>query len=205
MRFLCSGLPEFGTNTTAFMTLFSASLTNFNLSIYTSDKMLINKWYGYGAMILFLIISAIALLNFLIAIISNVYDKLNRISIGLHFHSLIRIRSLLQSDKRYSSLVSAAPPFNVVTFFFVPLILWLQSSKLNLALLHYEYIFVMIVGIILYIFFVLLCIPFAYLAINFSLLRKLLGVKSSQKSKIVIFLDLVIFIILGIIILLLKS
>ena len=118
MMLLCSELPQFDTETSTFLTLFSASLASFNLSIFDSNEMSINKWYGYGPMILFLIISAIAFLNFLIAIISNVYDRLNKISIGLYCSSLIRIRSLLQNDEKYSSLVSTVPLHSM---------LWLSS------------------------------------------------------------------------------
>jgi len=141
-------LPQFDSLRDAFITLISASLSNFDLNIFETERMNINKWYGYISMLLYLVISAIALLNFLIALISNVFNDLSNISIGLYRQSLIEIRQYLQEDKRYSSLVSSVPPLNLIPFLFMPFILWFQSPKLNRFILHFEYIDVMIIGVI---------------------------------------------------------
>jgi hypothetical protein len=87
-------------------------------------------------LIIFLGISAVTLVNFLIAIISNVYDKLSKISIGLYLKAIISLRQGTQKDSRYSSLVSAVSPFNALIFLFTPFIVWSQSNKLNIVLLH---------------------------------------------------------------------
>jgi len=112
----------------------------------------ISKWYGYIPMILFIGITAIALLNFLIGVISNVYSKLSTISIGLYLKNLIDIRQTLENDNRYSSLVSAIPPFNIVILLFSPFIIWFQSPRLNKVLLHYNYVVVLVIAISVYLF-----------------------------------------------------
>ena len=90
-------------------------------------------------MTVFIGITAIALINFLIGVISDVYSKLSTISIGLYLKNLINLRHILENDMHYSSLVSAIPPFNFVIMIFCPFIIWFQSPKLNKVLLHYNY------------------------------------------------------------------
>jgi hypothetical protein len=138
MRILYFRYPEFSTEREAFATLFAASLSNFNFKVFSQDESLVEftEWYGYIILMVFLGISAITLVNFLIAIISNVYEKLSKISIGLYLRSIVNMRQTMQKDSRYSSLVSATPPFNAFIFLFVPFIMWSQSQKLNTVLLH---------------------------------------------------------------------
>ena len=102
MRILFFSIPEFQDETKTFLTLFSASLGNFDFQIFDNPNMNVNPWFGYITMLLFLVISAITLINFLIAIISNVYNDLSDIGIGLYLRSLIGIRQILQNDERYS-------------------------------------------------------------------------------------------------------
>jgi len=150
MRIICSEVDQFASLKDTIITFFSASLGAFNLRVFETGKMEMSRWYGYVPMMLYLMISGVALLNFLIALISNVFSDLNAISIGLYRKSLIEIRQYLQDDERYSSLVSSVPPLNFIPFLFLPFIVWFESPRLNTALLHYEYLTVVVLGVILY-------------------------------------------------------
>lgn len=206
MRILFFSIPEFQGEKDAFLTLFSASLNSFKFEIFNNDDMLIDSWFGFITMILFLGVFSVTLLNFLIAIISNVYNKLSQSGIGLYLKSLINIRQILQNDEKYSSLVSAVPPFNVVVFFFIPFILWFESKKLNTILLHYAYAYVLIVAVVVYSFIAILSIPIAYLVILVNLIKDLLGLRvKSKKSNCIILADTVIFLIFGVIILIIQT
>ncbi|CAI2371659.1 unnamed protein product [Moneuplotes crassus] len=205
MRILFFTLPEFSSRTETYVTLYSASLSNFDFSIFQSELMSVNKLYGYCFMGLFLLVSAIALLNFLIAVISHVYEKLNQIKVGLYLKSLIGIRQVMQHDDRYSCLVSSVPPLNIVPFIMTPAVLWMQSKKLNYCILHYEYLVVAIVGMTLYILFAIICIPFAYVLIIGTLLKTMCGKKRSEKSKCTQITDLFLFIIFGFIMLICRT
>ena len=147
-RLLFFTFPQYDTPEHTIATLFSASLGDFDFTIFDDPNFQLSKYYGYGVLMLFLGISTVTLLNFLIAIISNVYDRLRKISIGLYLTNIIEIRKIQQNDKRFSSLVSAVPPLNVLTFLLTPLILWCESKKLNSFLLHLCYLPVLFVGTI---------------------------------------------------------
>ncbi|CAI2383886.1 unnamed protein product [Moneuplotes crassus] len=204
MRLMCVTLPQFSTNTQSFLTLFSASLASFDFTIYNED-MVVNKWYGYLAMISFLLISAVTLLNFLIGIISNVYNKLSDISIGLYLKSLVKVRQVLQDDSRYSSLVSCVAPFNLFVFPLTPFVVWFQSEALNSVLLHYAYFWVLVVALVLYVCLSLVSIPVAYFVILISQLKVLCGIKATARPKWITVCDIFIFVVFGFVILAVKN
>ena len=66
-------IKSFSTDLKSFATLFSASLGGFDFSIFNDSMMVLDPEYGYYYLIIFLILSNIILLNFVIAILSNTY------------------------------------------------------------------------------------------------------------------------------------
>ena len=73
------------------ITLFSACLGNFDYTIF--DKItVVSPYIGYIFMTIFLIFTMIMLLNFLIAILSNVYANLNDVQIGLYLRKVLFLR-----------------------------------------------------------------------------------------------------------------
>lgn len=204
MRLLWVPIPQFKDNTQSFLTLFSASLSSFSFSIF-EENMAVNKWYGYVSMMIFLLISAVTLLNFLIGIISNVYNTLSEISIGLYLKSMIMTRQTLQDHPKYSSLVSCVPPFNFFIFPLTPFVVWCQSKRLNSALLQYSYIWVMILGLLVYTFLSILWIPIAYFVIIINLFKTIWGIKTNKRPTWIAIVDIFLFLIFGLGILFFKS
>ena len=132
--FFCFGrlcfymLPQFDSEIHAFSTLISISLGNFDLTIFDDPSIFFSKFYGYGYTILFIWISTITLLNFLIAILTHVYDHKSLIEVGLYLQNIIKVRKVLESNPKYSSIVSMVPPLNIITFIFTPFIIWFGSK-----------------------------------------------------------------------------
>ena len=132
--FFCFGrlwfymLPEYDSNIHAISTLIAISLGNFDLTIFDNSKIYFSKYYGYAYTILFIWMSTITLLNFLIAIITHVYEFKSKIEVGLYLESIVNINKALGTNKRYSSLVSMVPPLNFMTFMLAPIIIWFSSK-----------------------------------------------------------------------------
>lgn len=115
-------LDEFSTGTKAMITLMSASLGNFDFKMFEQTDGN-STMYGYIFLTTYLIVSCVTLLNFLIAILTNVYDSLRSISNGLYMKDIILIRQVMQDHIYYSALVVASPPFNLFVLPFIPFIL----------------------------------------------------------------------------------
>ena len=205
MRILFFSLDEFETVPESFLTLFSASLSNFDFDIFKSDQLSVNKWWGYITMMLFLAISAITLINFLIGIISNVYDKLKKVNEGLYNKTVIDTRQSLQSDELYSSIVSSVPPFNIFSAIYTPFLMWYQSKKLNKVIMFLNFFDVTILSSLLYFTLAIIFIPLAYLVTLMNLFSDLLKSYDIRRSKCIILLDILIFLLFGLPICLVQS
>lgn len=173
MRTMFSHLESFSTERRAFATLISASLSNFDLSIFENSGTYVHPMYGYVFMVAFLLTSAVTLLNFLIAILSNVYEGLKRQSIGLYLKNIVGIRQFSQYNRKYYSLVSAVPPFNLFIFFCSPLIIWNEGGWLNTVLMHLNYTVVMAIGVIIYTLIAFFMIPLAYVILILKLFKRI--------------------------------
>ena len=97
-------IPEFSDNLRSLVFLISASLGNFDYEIFLRTEGY-SVYYGHIYLTLYLIISTITLLNFLIATLTSVYESLKSISIGLYMKEMIFIRHFYEDDVYYSSLI----------------------------------------------------------------------------------------------------
>ena len=123
-------------NWRGFLYLFSASLGNFDFSLFTQDQTYIRKEYGWIYLILFLIITSIVLINFLIAILSNKYSEMQGKRKILYNKKILEIKQVQTDDKYYSCLISSFVPLNVLMIPFVPFIIFCKSEKLNRILMY---------------------------------------------------------------------
>ena len=154
-------LDDFSTFSSWSQYLFNASLGTFSFDTFNAD-MIVSKYVGYIFIVLFVVLMNITLLNFLIAILSGIYDILKLKSIALYYHQIIRVRQIHDHDKYYSSLVATAPPFNLLIAPFAPFIILLKSEKLNNILMYICYAPVCFIGTTTFILLSILYIPFAY-------------------------------------------
>jgi len=98
-------LNEFKDVTQSFTTLLSASFGSFRFNIFEAEEMVVTTDFGYFFLILYMIVSNVVLLNFIIAILSNTYLKLINVSKALSLNEIIKIRSIFEYDSKYSGLI----------------------------------------------------------------------------------------------------
>lgn len=155
----------YSTITDAFISLLSASLGSFDFTPFESKDMVLSTSFGYYFLILYLVISNIVLLNFIIAILANTYNKLIGVSKALYFNEIIKIRNVLECDKYYSSLVSLPIPLNAALIPAYPFIIFCKSKRLNNLMLHISYLPVMVLGTLCFCLLSIVLWPISYLAL----------------------------------------
>jgi len=122
-QILFAELDEFKDLQEAMKTLFASSIGEFDYAIYDnlSD---VDPRVGYIFITVFIIIASIMLLNFLIAILSTTYSALNEVKNGLYMRKVIQYRQKYNYNQKYSSIVYAPVPLNLLILPFIPLIIW---------------------------------------------------------------------------------
>ncbi|CAI2359412.1 unnamed protein product [Moneuplotes crassus] len=204
-RILFSEIEEFTDDTQAILTLISASMSNFEFDIFNDEEIRVSKYYGYVLMLAFILISGVTLLNFLIAVITHVYERLSKIAQGLYLQNLIEIRQVLVNDNKFSCLVSTVPPFNIVSVLLSPIIIYFESANLNKVILYFEFSLVVLLAIIFYAMFAIISIPLAFIVTLMQLLRDFCEMSRRNRSKLVVLIDFAIFCVFGIFILTVRT
>lgn len=161
-RVMFYNLDDFSSWRKTFTFLFSASLGDFEYDIFHESQGN-SVFYGYIFLTLYLIISTVTLLNFLIATLTSVYDSLKSISMGLYMREIIRIRNFYEDDAYYSGLICATPPLNLLFLPIYPFLIKMRSKWLNEAVNYIAFQYAFILGLVSFIVFSLLFTPFAYI------------------------------------------
>jgi len=71
------------------------------------------------------------MLNFVIAILSNVYEKMNENSSIVYLKTIIELHQSLGYCPQFSSLVSAVPVYDLLFLPIVPFVLYMKCETLN--------------------------------------------------------------------------
>ena len=77
-----------------------------------------------------MIINAVVLLNFIIAILADTYSNLASSKLGLYYDGLISKINVYEDDKFYGGLIVGIPPFNVLAILMAPFYLYIKDQKL---------------------------------------------------------------------------
>ena len=139
--------------------------------------------FGYVYLTLYLVITNITLLNFLIAILSDIYTFLQEKSTNLYLKQIVKVKQYLDDDKYYSSLVAAVVPFNFLIIPFAPFIILCKSEKLNKVLMYYCYLPALFVGSVGFIFRSLLVLPISYLCLISTQTKNMFNVFRNKKFR----------------------
>ena len=161
-------IEQYETYIDSVITLFSASLGNFSFSIYEDPRLETPARYGYTFIIAYLIITNIILLNFIISVLSLVYDQIRELGNLVYLAEVIKTRSVFGYNKYYSSMVSFFIPLNSLFIPFIPFLIILKSEKLNNMLLHIAYIPVLCIALLMFIVCSVVLLPFAYLGLIYQ-------------------------------------
>jgi hypothetical protein len=165
-------LPEFRENLRGTLYLFSAVLGEFDFSIFEADESLLEKDFGYVFLNIFLLVTNIVLINFLIAILSNKYTTMERKSKVIYLQHILLMKQIQSDNQYYSSLVSFFVPLNVILLPIAPFVIFCKSKQLNKVLMYFCYIPMMIVGTIIFFLTSFVLIPFAQLVLVYTQIKQ---------------------------------
>ena len=199
-------VTEFKTLSSTVRYLFAAALGSFDFSTY-EQGMTVSKNIGYLYIALYEILMNITLLNFLIAILSEIYVFLKERSNSLYHKNIIRIKQIqFLKNKYYSCLVALPPPLNLAISPFTLFIVYIKSEKFNRILMHVCYVPVLVTSIVIFSVLITLMLPFSYLILLLTQIKFLInnGFKN-LKSFVIEFLILVFVLFWGIIYLIILS
>lgn len=122
-QLLFEELPEYSNLGESIKIMFLSSVGNFEYDTYIPLKD-VDPYVGYVFITAFMIMISIMLLNFLIAILSNIYSELNNVKNGLYLRRVIHLRKLYNYDSLYSSIVFTPPPFNLFSLVIMPFVIF---------------------------------------------------------------------------------
>ena len=184
-RILFFDIPNYSTYTDWTTTLFSAALGQFDLTVF-NDNYLLNKYYGYTFLVIYIFITNIVLLNFLIAVLSSIYSNLKQNSSGLYLRNIAMVQNVFNIKSKYAWLAYAYVPFTSIMGVFLPFMFWRFKKQLNMFLIHMYYIPVMLFASSLFFICSLLLIPIAYVAVIFVRIREVIMGSGSLLIRLII-------------------
>ena len=197
---LFSSVNPYSSLYSALKILFSSSLGNFDFAVLASNNK--SQILGDIYLIIFIILNNILLLNLLIAILSSTYALLEDKKVVLYINEIIKLRSSLEYNEKWSSLISTFPPWNLIAVVLTPFIMVKPNpTKANNILLHIEYFPMLVLLVLVYLTLNIVLIPLAYIKGVFIHIVLLFN-KRLEKPILRKFLNLMIFIFFGLLILL---
>ena len=148
---------------------FESALGNWDFGIYDVDNIgsETKHWYGILFHLFVLLVNMLLLLNLVIAIMSDTYTFYVNVRLGLFSQGIIEAVPSYQNDKRYGALISAFPPFNLITMLMLPIMLCIKDRKklesFNMAVCKLVYVPVALFMALYFAIVNFLLIPFAYI------------------------------------------
>lgn len=134
---LFNDLEEFSALHTVLFTLFKATIQEFD-----ADKMQearVGAFIGYLYYIAFLILNIILIINLIVAKLGHAYKLHNADRDILKLLATLSVREVSEADDKYSAVVSAPFPLNLLNFPLGSLVISLKSQTANIALLALYY------------------------------------------------------------------
>ena len=196
-NFVFFDVSKFDSDTNSIIYLISSALGNFDYTIFTTNNLFLSKYYGYAYQSLFLLMVSIVLLNFLVAILADIYTILQLQAKGLHSRQILLMRSGYDDDPYYSSLVLLPVPLNIFMIPFIPFIILFKSKKLNQALIYLCYFPVLVLSMLTFTVGNLIFMPIAYFITILKIWMKGIKTQFDIKSLIYVAAELVLFIFFG--------
>ena len=133
--FSCVGILSFGNlqdynNVSVTLVMFfQSALGDWDLSIYDDAGSDAKKWYGIIFHIFVIAVNMLLLVNLVIAIMSDTYRYFAEIKLGLFSQGIIEAIPSYRNNKRFGALISATPPFNLLTMFCLPIMLCIKDPQ----------------------------------------------------------------------------
>ena len=133
-----------------------------------------------------LIINAVVLLNFIIAILADTYSNLMSSKLGLYYDVVISKINIYEDDEFYGGLIIGIPPFNVLAILMAPVYFYVkdqkQLKKINDTFTKVIFVPVALSFTALFMAINFVLLPFAYLAAIFKKI-KLVNIRLPRRNK----------------------
>ena len=153
------------------------------------------------------LINSIVLLNFIIAILADIYSKLSSQSLGLYYDGIIARIPVYEDDSRYGGLIVGIPPFGLLALPMIPIYMFVKNENVLRRIndVFTKVIFGPVAVIITASFMALnaVLLPFAYVVAifkKFKLLRiqRKATFRHDEGTSEQTWLDLIVFILFGV-------
>jgi len=170
---LFNDMEEFKALHTTLFTMFKATIQD-----YDADKMKdarVGAFLGYLYYISFLILNIILIINLIVARLAHSYKTYNKDRDILKLLATLSVRSVSEADDKYSAVVSAPFPLNILNFVFGTVVIQMKSPTANIALLNIYYLPISIVCLAMFLAYQIVILPFCYFKIighKFALMVK---------------------------------
>lgn len=156
-------VPEFSSLQTTLFTLFKATVSDYNADIMKQAKL--GALLGYTYFLTFMILNLILIVNLIVARLSSTYKKYNlRRHLLVHLNTL-HVRELTEADEKYSALISAPFPLNILHFLTAPCLLNVRRASFNVKLLHIYYLPIAFISVVIFTVYQVIIIPFCYMKV----------------------------------------
>lgn len=193
---LFGDLEEFQRPERVFIINFGYGLANYDFSIFG----ILGKCFVVFALLL----NAITMINFVIAILAYTFTELQDSSLGLYYDGVISRIPVYEDDSRYGGLIVGIPPFNLLALVMIPFYTFVKNEK-RLRLVNDLFTKFMFSPIALFYTLIfmavnLILLPFAYIS---AIVTKIKLISASMSADKVC--DLFMFVIFGVPLLLLAQ
>ena len=131
-------VTELSSLSSSFNTMFQSSLGGFDYTLF-NNAINTSPLAGRIFLSIYLLVSSILLLNFLIAILNDTYTEYINNGRGLQAKEIIKLRAIYEHHDYYQCLVKAPNLINFYMIIFAPFVIIFKSSKLNRVILHIEF------------------------------------------------------------------
>ena len=131
-------VTDYSSLSKSFKTMFQSSLGGFDYTLF-DNATYTSSTTGRIYLSIYLLVSAILLLNFLIAILNDTYVEYINNGRALQSKEIIKLRAIYEHHDHYQCLVKAPNLINFYMLFLAPFVILLKSRRLNRIILHIEY------------------------------------------------------------------
>ena len=184
---LFNDIDQFKSIFWSFNTMYQSVFGGFDFTIYSSST-ITPEFCGRIFMCLFLLGFAVLVMNFLIAILSEVYGKYIVVANALQKWEIIKLRPVYEPHKHYGCLVRAPIFLNYYMVIMAPLVVIFKSQKLNSALIFIQYFTLLFFFVVFLILNLVMAMPILILILAFI---KLKYISSKAKSAVDVLVRLV--------------
>ena len=185
---LFNDIDQFKSIFWSFDTMYQSVFGGFDFTIYSSSTITPEFW-GRIFMCLFLLGFAVLVMNFLIAILSEVYAKYIVVANALQKWEIIKLKPVYEPHKYYGCLVRAPIFFlNYYMMIMAPLVVIFKSQKLNSALIFIQYFTFLFFFVVFLFLNLVMAMPILVLILVFI---KLKYISSKTKSAVDVLVRLV--------------